>query len=309
MLGPIGPAIKKLLQTRGYIVTRPTEIEKNFTRSVWKQWFASDPRLFASVYEQNRKTLATVQNWISDETLAGSLWRYGVPVGWNESHAALIDRTGLLDMESEVTAADLLSFVAKRIGAKISYLEIGVSVGKNLLQIDRQLTGAKLVGLDIEELNPVLKHQFSHVTDVGTPSAPYQVETLSRGRVEKRTTLKRCISQERGNIFEYLSGDQFLDATWAMLAGTRFNLIFSDGVHSAEALRTELDFLMKYQLIDRNRFVMFWDDLQSDAMQLAFVDNARTLCEMFGREDSAISLYQLHGSYGMKRPMGMFSSI
>ena len=93
-----------------------------------------------------------------------------------------------------------------------------------------------------------------------------------------------------------------------MLKGRSFNLIFSDGVHSAKALRTELQFLIKYKLIDLNRCVMFWDDLHSLDMQSAFLDNARTLCKMFGRDDSAISLFQLHSTYGMRRPMGMFSS-
>jgi hypothetical protein len=241
--------------------------------------------------------------------LAASLWRYGVPVGWNETHDTSVDQTGLIDVESEITAADLLSFVARCLGSKISYLEIGVSVGKNLLQIDRQLSNASLVGLDVEELNPTLRDQFSDCVDVGEPSAPYLVETLSKGSIEKRTSLKRLASRQRGNTFEYLSGDQFLDATWALLRGKAFNLIFSDGVHTAEALRAELRFLLKYKLIDSSRCVVVWDDLQSDAMQSAFLENARTLCKMFERDDSAISLFQLHGSYGMKRLMGMFSSI
>jgi hypothetical protein len=309
MLGPVGPIASNFLRSRGFIITRPTEVEKAFTRSFWKDWFSTDPKLFASVYEQNRATLSSVKIWISDETLAGSLWRYGVPVGWNESHTTSVDRTGLLDVESEITAADLLSFVARRLGSGVSYLEIGVSVGKNLLQVDRQLSNAKLVGLDIEELNPILRDQFSTCVNVEEPSSPYLVETLSKGLVEKRTSLKRLTSRDRGNTFEYLSGDQFLDSTWALLSGKSFNLIFSDGVHTAEALRKELYFLLKYKLIDQNRCVMFWDDLQSVAMQSAFLENARTLCKMFERDDSAISLFQLHGSYGMKRLMGMFSSL
>jgi len=309
MLGPIGPIVSNFLRNRGFIITRPTEIEKTFTRSYWKDWFSTDIKLFAAVYERNRATLAGVNNWVSDEVLAGSLWRYGVPVEWNQTHTSSVEQTGLMDVESEITAADLVSFVARRLGSEIAYLEIGVSVGKNLTQIDRQVTNASLVGLDVEELNPILRNQFSDCVSVGEPSEPYLVETLSKGSVEKRTSLKRLTSDEQGNTFEYLSGDQFLDPTWARLSGKKFNLIFSDGVHSGEALRTELKFLLKYKLIDQNRFVMFWDDLHSLDMQSAFLDNARTLCKMFGRNDNAISLYRLHGTYGMRRLMGMFSSL
>jgi hypothetical protein len=309
MLGPIGPIASNFLRSRGFVITRPSEIEKAFTRSIWKDWFSTDLKLFASVYEQNRATLAGIRNWVSDETLAGSFWRYGVPVEWREKYIDSIGQTGLEEIESEITAADVLSFVARKLGSEVSYLEIGVSVGKNLLQIERQVNNASLVGLDVEELNPVLRNQFSDCVDVGKPSAPYLIKTLSKGLAEKRTSVKRLTSRERGNTFNYLSGDQFLDSTWALLNGRKFSLIFSDGVHEAEALRTELQFLLKYELIDSNRFIMFWDDLHRPDMQSAFLDNARTLCKIFYRDDDAISLFQLHGTYGVKRLMGMFSSL
>jgi hypothetical protein len=54
---------------------------------------------------------------------------------------------------------------------------------------------------------------------------------------------------------------------------------------------------------------MFWDDLNHPEMQRAFLDNAKSLCRMFDRGDEAISLFVMHGSYGMKRPMGIFSSL
>ena len=308
MLGPIGPVVSNFLRRRGFVITRPSEIEKTFTRSFWKDWFSTDVKLFASVYEQNRATLAGVRSWISDETLARSLWRYGVPVEWNEKYVSSIGQTGLEEIESEITAADILSFAARKLGLGICYLEIGVSVGKNLLQIERQVSNASLVGLDVEELNPSLRSQFSDCISVGEPSAPYLVQTLSKGLVEKRTSVKKLTARERGNTFEYISGDQFLDSTWALLDGRSFNLIFSDGVHTPKALRAELQFLLKYNLIDSHRCIMLWDDLFDLDMQAAFLDNARTLCKMFDRDDDAISLFQLYGTYGIKRLMGMFSS-
>ena len=297
MLGPIGPIVGNFLRSRGYVLRRKTEIENTFTRSAWKDWFSTDLKQFVSVYEQNRNTLAGVKNWISEETLAGSISRYG---DWKNDYTPI---------ESEITVADLLSFIARRSGAKVSYLEIGVSVGKNLLQIDRQLRGARLVGLDIEELNPILKNQFSDCVIVTEASAPYLVKTRSKGLLEKRTSLKRLTSAERGNVFEYLNGDQFLDSTWALLEGKKFNLILSDAFHSGEALRAEFGYLLKYELIDQNCCVMLWDDLENDDLQTAFLDNARALCRIFKRDDSAISLYWLHGSYGPRRQIGMFSSI
>src|SRR5271166_6640258 len=106
MLGPIGPIASNFLRSRGFIITSPTEIEKTFTRSFWKDWFSTDIKLFASVYERNRTTLAGVKNWVSDETLAGSFWRYGVPVEWKETYTSTssVEQTGLMEIESEITA-------------------------------------------------------------------------------------------------------------------------------------------------------------------------------------------------------------
>jgi hypothetical protein len=307
MLGPLGPIANNYLRSKGFVITRPTRIEKQFSRGFWKNWFANDPVLFSSVYAKNRETLSSISTWVTDETLAGSLWRYGVPLEWSESYHDAIDSTGLNDIESEITASDILAFAARRLGDGVSYLEIGVSVGKNLIQIERQIQDSCLVGLDIEELNPTLRSQFKDCVYVGERSEAYEVETLTGEKAKKRTTLQKMTSAN--NTFEYLSGDQFRADTWERLAGRKFNLIFSDGVHTADALRSEFHFLQKYNLIDRERCVVFWDDLQHPEMQSVFLDNARALCNIFGRTDDAISLFKLHGSYGMQRPMGMFSSL
>ena len=307
MLGPIGRLASNYLRAKGFVIYRPSWIERRFTKGFWKDWFGEDPVLFSSVYTRNRQTLSGIRNWVTEEALKNSLWRYGVPVEWSGSYHDSVDSTGLSDIESEITASDILAFAGRRLGDGVSYLEIGVSVGKNLIQIERQLKGASLVGLDVEKLNPVLRNQFKECIYVGEPSEPYEVKTLAGGKVKKQTTLQRLTSAD--NTFEYLSGDQFRADTWERLAGRKFNLIFSDGVHTPEALRSEFQFLVKHDLIDQKRCVVFWDDLHSPVMQSAFLDNARALCKMFGKTEDAISIFKLHGSYGMQRPMGMFSSL
>ncbi|WP_426609729.1 hypothetical protein [Bradyrhizobium sp. McL0616] len=307
MLGPVGRFGSNYLRSKGFIIERPTEIERTFERSFWKELFSSDIDTFAAVYAQNRKTLAKVPKWISEETIACSLWSYGVHDIWHDSQDAL-NRTGIDDLETEITAADVLGFVARKLSPGVSYLEIGVSVGKNILQLEHQISNSALVGLDIEEVNPTLAAQFHEPTDVMKPSLPYWVDTFAGKKAEKRTTFKRMTS-ERSNIFEYLSADEFRKSTWQTLKGRKFNLVFSDGVHTGEALRTEFDYLKENDLIARDRFVMFWDDLNHPEMQAAFVHNCRELCKIFGKDDRAIFLFKLHGSYGAQRPMGMFSSL
>jgi hypothetical protein len=315
--GFIGPAVKKFLIRRGYSVSRRTAIERAHERSYWHQWFSRDPALFAAVYAKNRETLKAIPNWISADAMSRSLWRYGVPIQLTSPMAGSVGRIPLNEIESEVTSPDLLAFIAKLCLPKLSYLEIGVSVGKTLLQMNYQVFGAAFVAIDVEEINPVIRQHFDTCEEFWRAESPYPVETLSNGLVSKTATVQRLKSQRSGNTLEYVSADQFNDDTWARLKGHRFNLIFSDGVHSPDALRAELRFLIKHDLIDRDRLIMFWDDLAHPQMQAAFVHNAKTLCRMFNRGDDAFALYQLRGSYcdydsegrSMTRPMGIFCSL
>jgi hypothetical protein len=305
----IGPAVKELLTRRGYVITRPTTIERTQLRSFWEEWFSREPALFGDVYAQNREILKRVSKWISEEALEASLWRYGVPQCWIDGPVSgFLDRTGLTKTESEITSADLLGFIARTYENHLSYLEIGVSVGKNILQIASQTIGAKIVGLDVEEINPLIPRYFDTCEVIWRDDQGYLVNTLNRGMVRKTPSITRLTHQLSGNVLDYLSADQFRDDTWMRLSPRKFNLIFSDGVHTPGALRSELAFLLKHDLIDRSRFVMLWDDLVDIGMQTAFMDNAKQLCALFGRGDEAISLYLMHGSYGFQRYMGVFSS-
>jgi hypothetical protein len=315
--GFIGPAVKRYLVRRGYTIRRPTEIERSHRRSYWHQWLSRDPALFCAVYAKNRETLKAIPNWVAADTMERSLWRYGVPIQLTSPIAGTVDRIPLTEIEYEITSPDLLAFIARLCLPKLSYLEIGVSVGKTLLQMNYQVSGATFVGVDLEEINPVIREHFDSCQEKWRAPSSYLVETLFKGPVKKIATSHQLTSRRTGNVLEYVSADQFNDDTWASLRGYQFNLIFSDGVHTGEALRTELQFLIKYDLIDRNRFIMFWDDLNSPEMQAAFVDNARTLCRLFNRGDEAFSLYDLRGSYcdydengrSITRPMGIFSSV
>jgi hypothetical protein len=158
------------------------------------------------------------------------------------------------------------------------------------------------VGLDVEEVNPVLLSPFASPALEWQSDTPYLVDTFSGERREKRASLTRLSKNS-----SYLSADLFRDDTWAILQGQTFNLIFSDAVHSPDAVRAEMQFSLRHELIDKVRFAMFWDDLWG-GMQTAFMDNVKELCAMFNRGEEAIRLFKLYGSCGHERPMGLFCS-
>jgi len=302
MLGPIGKSVKGALTKAGYEVTRATGLERTGLRSFWEDWYSKDPALFGKLYAANRATLRDVGEWIKEADLAGSLWRYGVPEEWNTRRQGL-GRTGLNEMEAEPTYTDLIAFIASQI-PDLNYLEIGVSVGKNWLQIIENFPDAAIFGLDVEKPNPTVAKRFQDSKVVHT-AGKFDVETLSG--TPAAVQLEHIEFTRAGLPVTYVRGDQFAPETWASLRGKQFNFIFSDGVHSARAIEGEMDHLLSNELLADGPFVMYWDDLVNTAMQSAFERNVALLTKRYG-PDSWSGLYQIHGTYGAKRMNGIFCS-
>jgi hypothetical protein len=292
LLTPAKRIVKNYLNALGYQTSRSTAVERRYIRRPWPDLLSRDPLKFASNYLKNRAFLSSVPQWISEETLKTSLWDYGVP-------PVLVAALG--DVNMDISAADVLAFVGSDL-SDLRYLEIGVSVGKNFLQICRQFPDAISVGLDVEEVSPVLQSQFASPALEWQSDTPYSVDTFSGERREKRASITRLSK----NV-SYLSADLFRNDTWALLKGQTFNVILSDAVHNPDAVRAEMQHLLRHGVIDQVRFAMVWDDLWG-AMQDAFMDNVKELCKMFNRGDEAIKIFKLHGSYGGERPMGLFCS-
>lgn len=293
------------IKRQGYEIHKPTDIETKFAKSYWSQWLSKRPADFIEIYQQNRKFLSGVPSWIDKTALASSYWRYGLPERWTSSYADELDRTGLNDIEKEITSADLLAFISTFLTKRINYLEVGVSVGKNFMQLCHSFNAAEMTGLDVENINPILESFLEEKHTILTSSIAYEIETLSGKKATKTTSLTGYSYHDKNKIF-YLSADQFRRDTWEHLKGKRFNFVFSDGVHSPNALIAEMDYLMQFDLIDRDEFVMFWDDMWNSGMQNAFYESASRLCQMFGCSEDHIALYNLHGSYGFARKMGIF---
>lgn len=302
MLGVVSRAARNyLVDRKGYEIYRPTNHERAEMRSFWEDWFGRDPALFAKLYAANRETLDGIASWVDEGSLADSLWRYGVPEQWNTKRQGL-GRTGLNEIEQEPTYSDLITFMMHSLGDDVRYLEIGVSVGKNFLQVVERFPEARIVGLDVEQPNPVLVRQFEDIKVVHTGPRT-SVETLSGA--PGKVTLTHYDLKRDGATVTYVQGDQFAPHTWASLKGERFNFIFSDGVHSARAVKDELEHLLRNDLIDRGRFLMYWDDLVNIEMQTAFVENCDRLAKLFPKSERG--LHWIHGTYGSRRLNGWFS--
>ncbi len=195
-----------------------------------------------------------MKEWFDPAADARSEFEYGVPA----TSRQLLSRP----VGSQPTVPDLIGHLAEPLGAKLNYLEIGVSVGKNFYQLLRAGRNRTLTGFDIEEIHPNIS---SHLTALGGTKWPSSPNALKRSP----SSLTEYWDPVGGNRVWYVAGDVFDDSCWARLEGRRFNFIFSDAFHRPEGLMYEWRMIQRYNLLEQDEFVMVWDDL-GGVMSLAF---------------------------------------
>lgn len=192
---------------------------------------------------ENRNTLKLIDNWIDDKAFKNSFFNYGVPDFIKVHLNKPIDET--------LTYTDYLLFMGKKYFKDFNYLEIGVSVGKNFYQMINGVNNAQFTGFDIEEINPIIKNKLDLINKI-------EWETLGESLKTNKSSLSTY--SKIGKKVNYLSADIWDSYSWSKLTGNKFNIIFSDALHTPEAIYFECEMLMKYKLLD-SRFIIMWDDL------------------------------------------------
>lgn len=250
------------------------------------------PLAMVPIIEKNRLTLEKVPSWIDDATYENSVFGYGLP-----KHLR-----GVIDLEigNELTYTDVLVYLCTTFRQPVRYLELGVSVGKNFVQMLYALTNCELVGFDIEDINPTIANRLTSVSSTLWDSPEQSLKSA-------RSSFTQYRFNENNNIVSYISADIWDEQAWTLLEGKRFNVLFSDALHTPEALVHEYRMLEKYDLL-ADDFVMLWDDLNG-SMQDAFreivgrFDRLRPL----GRSES--SILDLRGWLGIhedRHPVGFY---
>jgi hypothetical protein len=231
----------------------------------------------------NRETLNLIPCWLNEDIYKASIFQYGLP----PHIRAFIDDP----IDDSPTYTDLIVHLARQIRS-LSYLELGPSVGKNLLQVAKAVNDADITAVDIEDINPVLENQLERISTTNWP-------TMAGSKRTGPSTLTRY--KLGGNSVEYVAGDLFDGATWERLRGKAFNLIFSDAFHSPEALLMEWENISRLQLLADGPFAMVWDDLTTDGMRRAFYEIAVAVTRR--RPTSLVSLELLQGWVGKREDL------
>ena len=227
----------------------------------------------------NRASLRLVNTWIDDAAFSRSCFQYGVP--------DYIKKEINKPINESPTYTDMMLLIVEKYLREPNYLEIGVSVGKNFFQLlnANPLAKGKFTGFDIEEINPVIERKLDlkDRTEWVTPA----------------TSIKKIPSSLKrygygGKEVSYLSADVWDVNSWSRLEGNKFNLIFSDALHTPEAILFEFEMLVKFGLLGE-RFVIVWDDLVGK-MERSFHKIIRKYNEVYGIRD--IYLVKINGWVG-----------
>lgn len=234
---------------------------------------------------KNRNILAQVPCWISDAEYENSIYLYGLP----RFARHLIDRP----VGNLLTYTDMLVYMGSLLKKPVTYLELGVSVGKNFFQILNVFNCATLIGFDIEQISPVLHRTLGE----GFCSKKWHTAQPSYKKDASKVTSYNFNKNE--NIVHYVNGDVFDEQSWQALAeiGKKFNIIFSDACHEPDALIYEYAMLDKYNLIDEQEFIMVWDDLGGQ-MSEKFLIIFNHLKEKFNLTEENKRLVDVYGWLG-----------
>jgi hypothetical protein len=288
--------LKKIIRKIFNIIKRILE-KIRILISYIKIFILFPPSKIAPVIKNNRQTLKNIPKWIDDDIYDNAIYFYGVP----KRVKHILDS----DVGNDLTYSDVMLYLSQKLKKKINYLEMGVSVGKNFYQVLNYLKNSQLVGFDIENINPVLEKLLTE------GKTAEQWNTIEKSMKKDLSSKKTYKYPSNNNSVQYISGDVWDENSWKRLEGNKFNMIFSDAVHSPEALIFEHDMLKKYNLIDDEEFVILWDDLGDD-MTKSFDIISNDLKKNYDLKKNNIMILPLSGWLGInehKHEIGIIINI
>jgi hypothetical protein len=255
-----------------------------------------DATALHEVITANRRILSMSKPWIREEAISNSYYAYGI----EDMHREAIDAP----LSNSTHLSDLICYIA-RSTKPLSYLEIGVSVGKNFWQVINACSGADLYGFDMDDIYPVVGEQLRSVS-VKTIVTQHQSVRKTQPRLEN------FLHEATGNRITLLSGDEFDRSLWTQFDGLKFNLIFSDAMHTPEAVWFEWEMLRDSGLINEAGFTMIWDDLASRPIRQNFDRICADAIARFGITARNCCFLHLPGWIGRHvppHPIGIVSSL
>lgn len=240
---------------------------------------------------KNRESLDLINNWIDETSLSKSWYQYGIPDYIRDE----INRK----INTDITYSDIILLLSYLNFNRTNYLEIGVSVGKNFFQIANGVNKpSKIFGIDLEDINPILheKFQFERQELWETPK-----ESL------KKTKSSITYYKYQKSEITYLCADVWDIHCWEKLSNNKFNIIFSDALHTPQAILFEFEQIIKNNLLDK-KFVIIWDDMESE-MKYTFYKIIRKYKRHLGiKETYLLTINGWIGEHERKHQVGLIAN-
>lgn len=243
--------------------------------------------LMAKCMSDVRSTLNQIENWIDEDAVEKSIYKYGL---LPHTRAAMNK-----PLVKDATIIDVIQYFVQLYGDGVSYLEIGVSVGKTFWSVVNAVPNASATALDIEDMNPVIASHFEFKSSELFPT------TIATDRKAPYQESKYCFVKNNCHI-SYIAGDVYDAETWRRLHGRKFQVVFSDAAHSPAAILKEWDEITSRGLLDEGDFTVIWDDLVSPSMRVAFDKIAQDAIQRYGLTKQNVCFTHLWGWVGNAEP-------
>ena len=184
----------------------------------------------------NRQFLSEINNFLPEEVYKNN--DYGIQRRIYEE----LDK----EIDKYPTYSDLIIYIMKLIhgSQNINYLEIGVSVLKNYLQINNAIIDSHIQAYDINSINP----NFS------------DLKSTSRNNNK--------LSYFEGSVLSAEDSQKF-----KLKINKDFDFIFSDALHTPEGIKSEYNLIIKENLGED--FIIYYDDLDFPGIE----DEVYSICE------------------------------
>ncbi len=231
---------------------------------------------------RNRKYLKNTTSFLSENEFNNN--DYGM------------DRKIFTNLDKEIkkypTYTDLLIFASTFLNnKKVNYLEIGVSVLKNFMQIDNYIENSNLVAFDINPIVPKYKKKFSLIKEENKESKIYSAETKNNLFYFEGSILNNRDIEHFNNFFDM-----------------KFNIIFSDALHTPEGIWSEYENIISKK-IDKE-FILYFDDLDFPGLEETAIKVFNDMKEKNGK--LYFTTFKVYGWVGQHEKMhknGIISNI
>jgi hypothetical protein len=253
-------------------------------------------------YVTNERTRSSVTSWIdrADWEAPPSFFNYGLP-HWAYPWVNL-------PVGAHPVGHDLISFLGAQLRSprRLHYLEVGVSVGKCLFtQLQFFGKGALVMAFDLEEINPAFERLL-------TPAKPPVLASWTEERLRPGVNTQRRVpghehvdtikafTSPAGGELRYLSSDEFNAVGWEHLQkqGIAFDLIYSDALHTPDALLFEATQLLERGLINHKQFAFVWDDCEGTMVEGAVCPILAQLRKVPGAPPVHFNIFKIGGWMG-----------